>query len=76
MTAGHRWVFRDDEGAWVETQACATREEAIRRFCHPALRWDGFEAAGWTVTLEPIDAPLGRASVANLTVPCESNQQR
>jgi hypothetical protein len=65
----YRWVIRDDEGAWVETHACETREQAIALFCHPALRWDGFEATGWTVTQEPLTKPLGVASVANLEVP-------
>lgn len=65
----HRWVVRDDEGAWVETHACETREQAIRLFCYPSLRWDGFEAAGWTVTQEPLSKPLGQSSVANMQVP-------
>jgi hypothetical protein len=65
-TPTHRWVVRDETGAWVETHACETREQAIRLFSHPALRWEGFEADGWTITREPLTSPLGEASLANM----------
>lgn len=61
-----RWVVRDDEGAWVETHACETREEAIRLFCWPSLRWEAYEADGWTVTREPLTQPLGEPSICNM----------
>jgi hypothetical protein len=67
--ATHRWVVRDETGAWVETHACETREQAIRLFCYPALVWPQFEADGWTVTQEPLTAPLGPASLANMDAP-------
>jgi hypothetical protein len=62
----YRWVVRDELGAWVETHACETREQAIRLFCHPALMWEPFEKDGWTITQEPLTAPLGQASLANM----------
>ncbi|NKC33464.1 hypothetical protein [Falsiroseomonas selenitidurans] len=61
-----RWVVRDENGNWVETHACETLEQAIRLFCHPSLRWDAYEADGWTITSEPLAAPLGKASAANM----------
>ena len=62
----HRWVVRDELGAWVETHACETREQAIRLFCHPSLVWEAFEGDGWTITREPLTAPLGEPSLANM----------
>lgn len=61
-----RWVVRDETGAWVETHACETREQAIRLFCHPALVWEPFERDGWTITREPLTQPLGDPSIANM----------
>jgi len=55
MAETKRFVFCDEEGAWVETHVCATREEAIRLFCYPALVWAGFERDGWTCTEATID---------------------
>ena len=62
----YRWVVRDELGAWVETHACETREQAIRLFCHPALVWEPFERGGWTITQERLTAPLGEFSIANM----------
>ena len=62
----HRWVVRDEAGAWVETHVCETREQAIAMFCYPALVWAPFKADGWTITSEPLTAPLGEASLANM----------
>lgn len=47
-TTVRRFVFRDEDGAWIETHVCASRDEAIRLFCYPALLWPPFEESGWT----------------------------
>ncbi len=52
-----RFVFRDQDGVAVETWAARSREEAIARFCYPALTWAMFEADGWTCNEEPGQPP-------------------
>jgi hypothetical protein len=55
MAETKRFVFRDQDGEWVETHICETREEAIRLFCYPALMWPPFERDGWTCTEASFD---------------------
>lgn len=42
------FVVRDELGKMVEVHRAASREEAIKAFCYPALMWSGFERYGWT----------------------------